>query len=119
MNKKLLNTIQKKRPDLLDGKDLETITDEALQALAAVAEEEPDASDKLIGEALQAYGIDKEHVLASRIDVLTGEAVIVTQGGKKVRYSTGQTVEKLGAIAVTGVNPANEKRKVIAGAAKK
>jgi len=75
--------------------------------------------DKLVDEALKAYGIDKKYVLASRIDALTGEAVVVTHGGKKMRYAAGQEVRKLDEIAVTGINPKNAERKVIAGAPKK
>jgi hypothetical protein len=69
--------------------------------------------DKLIAMALAAYGIDKKYVLGSRYDQQTQEAVIVTIGGSKVRFKEGDKPEKLGQIAITGVNPV--KRKVIAG----
>ena len=76
------------------------------------------SGDKLIAEALKVYGIDKKFVSTSRIDEATGEAVIVTVGGKKVRYAAGTKVEPLGEIAITGVNPA-AKRKPITGPVKK
>ena len=69
----------------------------------------------LIAEACKAYGIAPKYVFASCIDELTGEAVIVTHGGKKVRYKSGVEVEKLNDIAITGINPAAAKRKPIAG----
>ena len=69
---------------------------------------------KLIAAACEAYGIAPKYVFASRIDKATGEAVIVTHGGKKVRFKAGDKVEPLDQIAVTGINP-KPKRKPIAG----
>ena len=71
-------------------------------------------NENLISAGCAAYGIKPQFVLASSIDKATGEAVIVTVGGTKVRYGTGAKVESLSAIAVTGINPA-AKRKPIAG----
>jgi hypothetical protein len=76
------------------------------------AKERP--GEKLIAEACAAYGIEKQYVFASRIDVETGEAVIVTHGGKKVRYKAGQKVEPLDDIAITGVNPNPKRRGTLA-----
>lgn len=74
--------------------------------------------EKLIEEALKAYGIGKNYVLGARYDAQNEQAVIVTVGGKKVRYAAGDKVKPLDSIAITGVNPA-AKRKPIAGAEKK
>jgi hypothetical protein len=79
--------------------------------------EKAKGGDELIVEACKAYGIDPKYIFASRIDKVTGEAVVVTNGGKKVRYKTGDKVAPLDPIAVTGINP-KPKRKPIAGAAK-
>ena len=72
------------------------------------------ADEKLIAAACDAYGIAPKYVLSSAVDKVTGEAVVVTHGGKKVRYKVGGKVEPLDAIAVTGINP-KPKRKPIAG----
>jgi hypothetical protein len=79
--------------------------------------EKAGAGDKLIADACKAYGIDPKYVFASAIDKVTGEAVVVTNGGKRVRYKAGAKVQPLDRIAVTGINP-KPKRKPIAGAAK-
>lgn len=73
--------------------------------------------DKLIEEACKAYGIDKKFVAGSAYNEDAKEAVIVTNGGKKVRFKAGDKVEPLDAIAVSGINP--KVRKPITGAAKK
>lgn len=73
----------------------------------------------LVDEACEAYGIWPEHVLGSGIDRETGQVVIVTSGGKKVRYFAGDKPEPLSQIEVTGVNPEAAKRKIIAGKKKK
>ena len=70
----------------------------------------------LVAEACKAFGIGAEFLFNSRVD--GDEVVLVTNGGKKVRYKSGDEVEPLDDIAVTGVNPAAKKRKVIAGKAK-
>jgi len=74
---------------------------------------EKEKADGLIAAACKAYGIGAEYLFGSRVD--GDEAVLVTNGGKKVRYKAGDKVEPLGSIAVTGINPAAKKRKVIAG----
>jgi len=73
--------------------------------------------DKLINAALKAFGIDKQYVLGSRIDGETGEAVIVTVGGAKVRYSEGDDVTPLTPVRITGISP--KKPRPITGVGKK
>lgn len=71
----------------------------------------------LIDKACEAYGIAPQYLFASNIR--DGVAVLLTNGGKRVRYKAGDEVEELDAIAITGINPALKKRKVIAGKPKK
>jgi hypothetical protein len=71
--------------------------------------------DKLIATACDAFGIDSKFVAGSRYDEVTGEAVIVTIGGSKVRFKDGDKPEKLSIVAITGVNKA-PKKKPITGA---
>ena len=75
--------------------------------------------DKIVAEALDAYGIDQKYVFASKFYSETGEAVILTHGGSEVRYKTGDTPVPLSETAVTGINPEMAKRKVIAGKTKR
>jgi len=77
------------------------------------------AGDELIAEACKAFGIDPKYVYASSYRKETGEAVVLTNGGSKVRFKVGDKVDPLGQIAVTGINPEWTKKKVIAGKAKK
>lgn len=71
----------------------------------------------LIAEALKAYGIDAKFMLGSAIDAETGEAVIVTSGGAKVRYAKGAKVDTLDPVMVDGI--IRKKMKPITGAKKK
>lgn len=48
----------------------------------------------LIEKAMTAYGIDPEHVLDANIDRLTGQAVVLTKGGAKVKYADGDEEAK-------------------------
>ena len=75
--------------------------------------------DKIVAEAMNAYGIDQKYVFASKFYSETGEAVILTHGGSEVRYKRGDTPVPLSETAITGINPEMAKRKVIAGKAKK
>ena len=90
--------------------------------LVSTEDDEPELSDAdraLIEKALKAYGIAPEHAIGTNIDRDTGEAVIVTNGGKKVRFAKGQKdVEPLNEIEISGINPKAKKRKPIAGKAK-
>jgi hypothetical protein len=74
--------------------------------------------DKLIAEGCKAFGIEGKNVFTSRYDADTKTAIIVTAGGSKVRFQDGDKPAPLSQIAVTGINPAAAKRKVIAGAKK-
>ena len=70
--------------------------------------------EKLLIEAMKAYGIERRYVLASRVE--NGQVTILTHGGSRVRYRSGEQVMPLDAIAVTGINP--KKRKPITGGGK-
>lgn len=78
------------------------------------------AEEKLIAKACDKYGIKEDFVFASGIQDKDGtpEAVIVTNGGKKVRYADGDEVLPLSDVQITGVSP-NKPRKVVAGKEKK
>lgn len=75
------------------------------------------AEEKLITEGCEAYGIGKESVLKARVDRASGEAVIVTHGGAKVRYASGAEVRPLEVYQVDGV--IRKKMKPITGGKKK
>jgi len=75
------------------------------------------AGQRLIDEACEAYGIDKKHVLDSNFYPETGEAVIVTNGGAKVRFKKGDEVEKLAPERVDGIS--RKKPRYVAGKKKK
>lgn len=60
----------------------------------------------LIDEALKVYKIPKEYVFNSRIDHNTGEAVILTRGGKKLRHRKGDKASfDLSQTDITGEPP--------------
>lgn len=71
-----------------------------------------------LSEAMKDCGIDAEYLVASRI-CADGSVVMVTAGGKKVRWVEGGDIPALSYIDITGINPRNDKRKPIAGKAKK
>lgn len=72
------------------------------------------AGDKLIAAACEAFGIASKYIFASKYREDTGEAVVLTNGGSRVRFKAGDKVEPLDPIAVTGINP-KPKRKPITG----
>ena len=72
-------------------------------------------SDRIVAEACSAYGIDRKHLFHSRMDQATGELVLLTNGGRKVRWKKGMEVDQLSEIEITGINPEWKKRKPIAG----
>jgi microcompartment protein CcmK/EutM len=116
-NKKNWDFIQAKMPELLDGKVFENLSDEDLESLVQQVKDkikEVSAAEELINQACAAYGIDKKYVFMSRVDAGTGEALIVTNGGKKVRFKSGQKVEPLDEISITGINPTPKKKSVVA-----
>jgi hypothetical protein len=62
--------------------------------------------EKLIAEGCKAYGIAKKDLFHSRIDKDTGEAILVTKGGKKIRYrKSGKASYKLTPVELTGEIP--------------
>lgn len=78
-----------------------------------MAEEKKSNEKELLAEGCKAYGIDPKYVFNSRFDAETGEMVILTNGGRRVRFRSGDKVETLDPIAVSGINPV--KRKPITG----
>lgn len=84
--------IEQSLAEALGGVDL-TDTDEG---------ELSDAAKAMIAEACEAHGIASRYVLSAGFDAATGEAVVVTFGGAKVRYAAGDKVEKLSRVRVTG-----------------
>lgn len=71
--------------------------------------------DKIIAAALVAFGIDPKFVFASSYNPETKTATVLTNGGTRVMFKDGDKVEKLDEISITGINPKNAKKKVIAG----
>jgi len=60
----------------------------------------------VIEEALKVYGIPKSFVVSSGIDAATGEAVILTRGGKKLRHRVGGKASfELSETEITGNVP--------------
>jgi hypothetical protein len=60
----------------------------------------------LFEEALKVYGIPKEHVFHSRVDLETNEVIIVTRGGKKIRHGKGEPAKlTLTHVDITGELP--------------
>jgi hypothetical protein len=74
---------------------------------------------ELIAAGWQAYGVAPQHQFASNIDRATGEAVLVTNGGAKVRYAAGQVVAPLHEVRITGINPKHKRRQLTGAGAKK
>lgn len=62
------------------------------------------AQEKLIEEGCKAYGIDPQYLFASGIDPHTGAAVLVTNGGAKVRFSKDEKVVPLDPVRVDGIS---------------
>jgi len=95
---------------------------ETLKAAGAAIVDPPKelskADLKLIADAVDAYKIPSEYILSSGIDSQTGEAVLVTYGGAKVKFSKGTVIVPLNQVQITGINPDAKKRKPIAGKAK-
>lgn len=75
------------------------------------------AGQELIDKACKAYGIDKKYVLGSNYYPETGEAVIVTHGGAKVRFKKGDEVEELAPERADGIS--RKKPRYVAGKKKK
>jgi hypothetical protein len=75
-------------------------------SMAAAPQKRPLSKDeqKLIDDGCKAYGIDMKYLLSSGIDPQTGEAILLTSGGKKVRYQKGMGVEPLSPVEVDGIS---------------
>lgn len=71
--------------------------------------------DEIVEGLREAYGIPREYLLLGRVDAVTGEVVLVTHGGKKIRHREGDEPMPLSEIEITGINPENARRKVVAG----
>lgn len=68
--------------------------------------EKMEADQALIEEALKVYKIPKEFLFGSRADTNTGEVVIVTHGGKKLRHKKGDSAKvELTETDITGKPP--------------
>jgi len=67
------------------------------------------AQEKLIAEGCKAYGVDRKFLFSSGIDPHTGEAVILTHGGKKLRHKKGHKAKfELTETQITGNLPEQE-----------
>ena len=103
--------------DYLDKREQELADREKVMPTvvnASPAEEKPLSKEeqKLIDEGCKAYGIPKEFLFHKRIDREKGQVVLVTHGGKKVRYSKGMEVEPLTQVQVDG-KPTKKPRHVM------
>ena len=93
----------------------ERLLEERERVSRAIANEEPEErplskdEQKLITEALKVYKIPREYLFHARIDPNTGEAVIVTNGGKKLRHRKGEEAKlRLTEVQITGERPKEE-----------
>lgn len=115
------------RKDLLDGREIEVFDrEQALDdreqafidaavagAMGSMSEEETE----ICAAVCDGLGIANAHLMAANFDRASGEVVILTNGGKRVRVKPGQAIEPLSEIEITGINP--KKRKPIVGQAPK
>ena len=62
------------------------------------------AEEKLITDGCKAYGIDRKFLFSSGIDPHTGDAILLTNGGMKVRFSKDAEVAPLSPVQVDGVS---------------
>lgn len=68
--------------------------------------EKEKADQALIKEALKVYKIPKKYLFSSGINPHTGEAVILTHGGKKLRHKKGDKAKfELTETQITGNLP--------------
>jgi hypothetical protein len=67
------------------------------------------SEEKLIDEALKVFKIQRKYLFAAKAYPETGEVVIVTNGGKKVRHRKGEEARfKLTDVEITGEIPKQE-----------
>lgn len=85
------------REKALRAKGVSVVTEEDKKPLTK-------AQEKLIAEGCKAYGINRKFLFSSGIDPHTGEAVLLTAGGAKVRFSKGAEVMPLDQVRVDGVS---------------
>lgn len=65
--------------------------------------------EDLIAEALKVYEIPSQWVFASRVDKVSGAAVVVTYGGRKVIHKLGEAAKaKLTMVEISGFLPKEE-----------
>lgn len=78
--------------------------------------EEPQVDAELLLAGLTAYGIEREHLAGAGMDPATGQVVLVTVGGSKVRWplAEGQTPAHLSLVQITG-QASRPKRPAVAG----
>jgi len=63
----------------------------------------------LLDETLKLYGIPPQWVFSSRVNNETGEVVIVTNGGKKIKHMSGSPATcKLTEVEISGFLPKKE-----------
>ena len=77
-------------------------------------EDEPQVDEELLAAGLSAYGIEREHLAGAGMDPATGQVVMVTAGGSKVRWPLAGKPAQLTAVQITGVSP-RAARKPVAG----
>ena len=82
-----------------------------------MAKDDAVKDDGLMDKACKSYGIDKKHILSSRV-YPDQSIVIVTVGGAKVTYRDGMEVTPLSPERVDGISRKPAK-KPIAGKSKK
>lgn len=91
------------------GKDeagtLEAVTggsdEPVLFQVATPSAEVPDR----VRQACEAYGINRQFLLAWKVYPEREEVVLLTRGGKKVTWMPGMTVERLMEVEISGIPP--------------
>jgi len=75
-----------------------------------MGKKDKDLNDEdLIAEALKVYEIPPQWVFASRVDRVSGAAVVVTHGGRKVVHRSGEVAKaKLTMVEISGFLPKKE-----------
>lgn len=78
--------------------------------------DEPQVDEELLAAGLKAYGIERDFLAGAGMDPATGQAVLVTAGGSKVRWplGDGEQLARLTPVQITGIS-ASARRKPIAG----
>jgi hypothetical protein len=102
----LQDYLDKREQELADAE--KALAKKGPSVALATTEKKPITKEeqKLIDEGCKAYGIDKKHLFASGID-RTGDkpvAVLLTNGGTRVRFAKGDKVEELDPVQVDGIS---------------